>query len=64
MAPPQAVSALCKGANTGLKADCVIMGKESGCLDDYGHVDLLVGIPARNEIFPKILDWLEQHDKF
>jgi pimeloyl-ACP methyl ester carboxylesterase len=64
MAPPQAVSALCKRANTGLKADCLIMGKESGCLDDYGHVDLLVGIRAQNEIFPKILDWLDQHDKF
>jgi pimeloyl-ACP methyl ester carboxylesterase len=64
MAPPQAVSAMCKRANIGLKADCLIMGKESGCLDDYGHVDLLVGIRAQGEIFPKILDWLEQHDKF
>ncbi len=63
MAPPPAVSAVCKRANVEIKAECLIVGKESGCLEDYGHLDLLVGIRARNEVFPKILEWLEQHDE-
>jgi hypothetical protein len=63
MAPPQAVSAMCKGENAGENLNCIILGKESGCIDDYGHVDLLVGMRAQNEVFPRILEWLEQHDK-
>lgn len=63
MAPPASVIRPCKKLNETTKVECVIMGKESGCLEDYGHVDLLVGIHATEEVFPKILEWLEQHDK-
>ncbi len=63
MAPPQAVSAMCKGENAGGNGKRLILGKESGCIDDYGHVDLLVGIRAHHEVFPRIIEWLEQHDK-
>lgn len=63
MAPPASVINACRKLNETTKPECVIMGKESGRLEDYGHVDLLVGIHATEETFPKILEWLEQHDE-
>lgn len=38
------------------------LGKTSGCVEDYGHVDLLVGRRAEIEVFPLILQWLIDHD--
>jgi len=63
MAPPASVINARKKLNETTKTECVIMGKESGYLEDYGHVDLLLGIHATEEVFPKILGWLERHDK-
>ena len=63
MAPPASVINARKNLNKTTEAECVIMGKESGRLEDYGHVDLMVGIHATEEVFPKILEWLERHDK-
>ena len=63
MAPPASVMNACKGLNEVTKTECVIMGKESGRREDYGHVDLLLGMHATEEVFPKILEWLQQHDK-
>jgi pimeloyl-ACP methyl ester carboxylesterase len=37
---------------------CKIIGKESGCEEDYGHVDLLVGKKVEEEVFPVIHEWL------
>ena len=38
------------------------MGKASGDTADYGHGDLLVGRSAPKEVFPILLDFLEQVD--
>jgi len=40
----------------------LILGKASGCVEEYGHVDLMVGLRAENEVFPVILQWLTDHD--
>jgi homoserine acetyltransferase len=29
--------------------------------EPYGHLDVLVGRSARDEVFPQILDFLEEH---
>ena len=36
------------------------MGMKNGCLTDYGHVDLLVGKRARQEVFPLVADFLRE----
>ena len=36
------------------------MGVKNGCLTDYGHVDLLVGKRARQEVFPLVADFLRE----
>jgi pimeloyl-ACP methyl ester carboxylesterase len=33
--------------------------KEAGYRADYGHLDLNIGIHAREEVYPKIYDWLK-----
>lgn len=38
------------------------MGKQFGDRADYGHIDLLVGTNAPEEVFPLILDFLEEVD--
>lgn len=38
------------------------MGKALGDSADYGHADLLVGRNAREEVFPLLLDYLEEVD--
>lgn len=62
MAPPESVVALCnegKGTTGGAR---MILGKESGCVEDYGHMDMLLGIRAEREVFVPIVEWLESHD--
>lgn len=41
---------------------CAILGKETGCEEDYGHMDLLVGTRASEEVFPRIVEWITLHD--
>ena len=36
-------------------------GVDNGDLLDYGHLDLLFGIHAPDEVYPEILDWLVSH---
>jgi pimeloyl-ACP methyl ester carboxylesterase len=62
MAPPLAVTGLCEAQDRPPNAQCRIIGKESGCVEDYGHLDLLVGLRSETEVYPMILDWLERHD--
>ena len=38
--------------------DC--FGKASGCRHEYGHIDLVLGRYARDEVWPHILAWLNQ----
>jgi pimeloyl-ACP methyl ester carboxylesterase len=35
--------------------------KEVGYRVDYGHLDLTLGVHAREEVYPKIYDWLMEH---
>lgn len=39
----------------------VLVGRNQGFSADYGHVDLVLGRRAPDEIFPLIADWLEGH---
>ncbi len=62
MAPEESVVAACQtGEQTGERS-CRTFGKKTGCEEDYGHMDLLVGIRTNHEVFPHILRWLEDHD--
>jgi poly(3-hydroxyalkanoate) synthetase len=42
--------------------ECLILGKENGCEEDYGHADLVVGLRAEVEVFPRVAEWLERQD--
>ena len=39
----------------------ILAGKEHGCVEDYGHIDLLLGSRARDEIYKPIAEFLEAH---
>ncbi len=36
-------------------------GRDSGCRHDYGHIDLVLGDHAREEVWPHVLGWLNEH---
>jgi pimeloyl-ACP methyl ester carboxylesterase len=38
-----------------------IIGRAHGFAHDYSHADLLLGLHAPDDVYPVILDWLEQH---
>ena len=38
-----------------------VAGREAGLAADYSHADLLLGRRAREEIFPRVRDWLLAH---
>lgn len=40
----------------------VVIGREQGASAEYGHVDLILGKNAPEDVFPTILAWLERHD--
>ena len=57
LAPPAAVRAGCElwaGEKEYWNA-----GRESGLSVDYGHSDLIFGRHAPDEIYPRIVDWLQ-----
>ncbi|MFH0821207.1 MAG: alpha/beta fold hydrolase [Pseudomonadota bacterium] len=62
MAPPRSVCGAVQEANAAGERKCLLLGKSSGCVEDYGHCDLLVGYRSESEVFPHILDWIETHD--
>jgi fermentation-respiration switch protein FrsA (DUF1100 family) len=37
--------------------------KEAGYRTDYGHFDLNLGLHAREDVYPKIYEWLQAHGK-
>lgn len=63
MAPHATSAEVCTPSNPGGERCCLIVGKESGFASDYGHMDLVLGKGSEDEIFPRILAWLEQHDR-
>jgi len=44
------------------KKSLLVFGKTRGHKSDYGHVDLLLGKNAPKEVYPQILNWLNEHD--
>ena len=56
LAPPASVRAGCE--LWGGEKELWIAGREAGLAADYGHSDLIFGLKAREEIFPKVRDWL------
>lgn len=41
----------------------VIVGRETGASDDYGHVDLILGKNAHRDVFPMIRAWIDRHER-
>ena len=39
----------------------LIVGRENGFSADYGHIDLVFGLRAREEVYPRIAAWIEAH---
>jgi hypothetical protein len=62
MAPTDAVVSVCAASEENGKRDCIVFGKETGCQEDYGHLDLLLGERADVEVYPAIAKWLADHD--
>ncbi len=38
-----------------------LFGKSTGCKEDYGHIDLILGVRAREEVWPHIRAWIDAH---
>lgn len=66
MAPPESVKAAAGGAAAGARI-YRLFGKAEGNTEDYGHIDMIVGKNAHNEVYPVILNWIsegwEEHSK-
>jgi pimeloyl-ACP methyl ester carboxylesterase len=43
--------------------ELLVCGREHGFSADYGHIDLVFGRRAREEVFPRLRDWLRKHDE-
>lgn len=41
---------------------CIVLGCSSGCVDDYGHGDLLVGKRSETEVFSQIDHWMRENE--
>jgi len=37
-----------------------VIGRTTGARNDYSHVDLILGLHARDDVYPVILDWLDR----
>lgn len=61
LAPPASVNSQCAQPGLSGERTYLVMGKDSGCQEDYGHMDLLLGNRADQEIYPVIADWLERY---
>ena len=62
MAPQKAVLSVCETSADDCVRESLILGKQAGIEQDYGHVDLLLGTRAREEVFPIIERWLARWD--
>jgi pimeloyl-ACP methyl ester carboxylesterase len=62
LAPPESVSAAIDAVGGPDKAMRII-GKVTGADEDYGHLDLVLGARAPEEVFPVISGWLEQNSE-
>ena len=62
MAPQKAVLSVCKAGTSNCVRESVVLGKQTGSLHDYGHMDILIGDRAYEEVFPIIESWLARWD--
>jgi pimeloyl-ACP methyl ester carboxylesterase len=64
LAPAESVAAA-YGRVGSNKKGFLVVGREHGQEEDYGHGDLLIGKNSSREVFPRILHWLEsvEHDR-
>ncbi len=60
MAPASAVTALDGPKHA--HRECKILGKEYGTVEEYGHMDLVLGVRAAQEVFPLVSDWILTHN--
>jgi pimeloyl-ACP methyl ester carboxylesterase len=61
MAPPESVMNVFQESEAN-DVRTVLLGKSSGCREDYGHMDMVVGQRVETEVFPIILDWITRKD--
>lgn len=57
LVPPASVAAAYDRIASDRK-DFLVLGRDQGQEEDYGHGDLLMGKNVRREVFPRILEWL------
>lgn len=63
MAPERAVlSSFTNGDADSPVRDSVVLGKKTGLKEGYGHIDLLLGSRAHEEVFPMVERWLSRWD--
>jgi pimeloyl-ACP methyl ester carboxylesterase len=62
MAPKALTPQVCSPEHPGGRRECMLVGKEAGCSEDYGHMDLLVGKRSDKEVFPRIIGWIQEND--
>jgi pimeloyl-ACP methyl ester carboxylesterase len=62
IAPPESVVWLSSPPGQAGERRSLVLGKASGCAEDYGHVDLLMGRRVTDEVYPTVLQWVEEHD--
>lgn len=58
LVPPESVAAVYRRVSSERKG-FLILGREQGQEEDYGHGDVLIGRNSSREVFPRILEWLE-----
>ena len=58
IAPADRVQPLLEQAGSAEKA-YFLAGRISGLSHDYGHLDLVIGDDAAEEIYPRIVGWFE-----
>jgi pimeloyl-ACP methyl ester carboxylesterase len=39
----------------------LVAGRETGFAHDYSHVDLVLGRHSHEDVFPRVIDWLDEH---
>jgi pimeloyl-ACP methyl ester carboxylesterase len=60
LTPPRDLEAVYRAIGSREKAFRVI-GKAQGFAHDYSHADLILGLHAPDDVYPVVLQWLEQH---
>lgn len=64
VAPPESVSPGALVGSDSIERKLLVAGKNSGMSEDYGHLDLLIGIRVQHEIYPLIRSWIQQFQVF